>query len=198
MQLPGKQLRPALRQLIRGGTTRPQPMITKEEEHMFIITRIYALAENICTWVSVVSLLAIMILTSFDVFARKIFDYSIPSLFEFTEDYLMVALVFLSLSYVQKMDGHIRVTLLVRFIPRVLRKPLDVVLNLAALILFLLIMVRGWENAVSAFQFGEVSASVLAYPLGPALLLVPIGCALLCVRLVHLTILSFTGKSIPA
>src|SRR5690606_41095253 len=39
------------------------------------------------------------------------------SLYEFTEDYLMVSLVFLTLSYVYTVGGHVRVTLFEKRIP---------------------------------------------------------------------------------
>jgi len=160
-----------------------------------LIGRIFDIIEDICMWGSVVGLMLMMFLSTFDVLARKIFDYSIPSLYEFTEDYLMVALVFLSLSYVYKMGGHVRVTLFIKYIPGVIKKSLNVVLDLAALVLFFMIMVKGWENTFRAFQLNEVCSSLLAYPMGPALLLVPVGSALLCVRIAHSIILSVTGKS---
>ena len=159
------------------------------------LARIFIFLENICVWGSVISLLTIMGLTTFDVLVRKIFDYSIPSLYEFTEDYLMVGLVFLSLSYVYQRGGHVRVTLFLKFIPRPVQGGLDKILDFFALVLFLLIMVKGWENTVRAFQFSEVSSSLLAYPLAPALLLVPLGSALLCIRIAHSIILSVLGKN---
>ena len=64
------------------------------------------------------SMLLIMLLTTFDLLARKFADYSIPSLYEFTEDYLMVSLVFLTVSYVYTQGAHVRVPLLEQRLPR--------------------------------------------------------------------------------
>lgn len=154
--------------------------------------------EGVCVRVSSVSLLSVMALTTLDVLARKLFDYSLPSLFEFTEDYLMVALVFLSLSHVFTAGGHVRVTIFEKFIPVGLRRPLKLLLDLPALGMFGLIAVLGWNNAARSLQFGEVSSSLLAYPLAPALFLVPLGSALLCLRIVQSMALSAARPGMKA
>lgn len=131
---------------------------------------------------SVVSLLLIMALTTVDVLLRKFSAHSVPGLFEIISDYLMVALVFLAISRVYRMGGHVRVTLVERAIPeagqRVLRKAMDVV----AFLFFLLVAIMGWQSARTAMLFQEVSSSVLAYPLAPALFIVPAGAGLTCLR----------------
>ena len=147
------------------------------------VQRFLDVVEKIFMALSSAAILVIMFITTFDLLARKIFDYSIPSLYEFTEDYLMVTLVFLSISYVYVLGGHVRITLLEPYIPRGIRKPLEIVLKFLGLVFFVLITVKGWEVTVRAYQFGEVSSSVLAYPLAPAFFLVPLGSALVCVRI---------------
>lgn len=132
---------------------------------------------------SIVSVFAIMFLTTFNALARKIFNYSIPSLFEFTADYLMVALVFLPLSYIYVNDGHIRVTLFLKFVPKVITPVMDKLLGLTAFVLFVLITIMGWNNAVRAFQFNEISSNLVGYPMGLSYLLVPIGAGMLAIRI---------------
>jgi len=141
--------------------------------------------EKICLGGSSISMLLIMFVTTFDLLARKIIDYSIPSLYELTEDYMMVSLVFLSMSYVYSIGGHVRVTLLEKYFPPYIKKPLDRFLLLLGLILFAFITLKGWQVTVRAFEFQEVSNSVLAYPLAPAFFLVPLGCALVCLRILQ-------------
>jgi TRAP-type transport system small permease protein len=147
------------------------------------IQRLLDAVEKIFLAVSSGAILVIMFITTFDLLARKVFDYSIPSLYEFTEDYLMVSLVFLSISYVYVLGGHVRVTLLEPYFPRGIKKPLELFLKSLGLIFFILITLKGWDVTVRAYQFGEVSSSVLAYPLAPAFFLVPLGSALVCVRI---------------
>ena len=66
-----------------------------------------------------------MVLTTFDLLSRKFFNYSIPSLYEFTEDYLMVGLVFLTISYVYTAGGHVRVTIFEKYYPPYFKGPLE-------------------------------------------------------------------------
>lgn len=149
------------------------------------IDRIFNGAERLLFLGSCASILIIMFITTFDLLVRKFYDYAIPSLYELTEDYFMVALVFLSVSTVYYKGGHVRVTLLERHMPERWKGPLEKILKVPSFVLFLLITIKGWEVTVRAFQFGEVSSSVLAYPLAPAFFLVPLGCAFVCARILQ-------------
>jgi len=156
------------------------------------VISILGFVEKIAFLGSCGSILLIMLVTVTDVFGRKIFGYSIPSLYEFTEDYLMVALVFLSISYVYKAGGHVKVDLLEKHFPNFIKIPLHKFLNLWALLFFVLIALKGWDVGVRAYQFQEVSSSILAYPLAPAYFLVPLGSALTCIRIIEAI---FSGES---
>ena len=138
--------------------------------------------EWICMAGSVAGLLLIMALTTVDVFLRKFTPYSVPSLFEMVSDYLMVALVFLAISRVYRLGGHVRVTLLERTLPHAGQQILQRVMDAVAFLFFLLMAVMGWESARTAMSFQEVSSSVLAYPLSPALFIVPVGAGLAGLR----------------
>ena len=128
-------------------------------------------------------MLMIMFLTTFDVVLRKVIGYSIPSLFAITADYFMVGLVFLSISYVYRVGGHVSVKLFENLMPPKLRLVLNKVHEGLAFIFFGLITVAGFNAAVSAFEHREISSSLLAYPLAPALFMVPLGGALTCIRI---------------
>jgi TRAP-type C4-dicarboxylate transport system permease small subunit len=152
---------------------------------MQVIDRLLAFIERIFIFVAGMSMILMMLLTTFDLLSRKFLDYSIPSLYEFTEDYLMVGLVFLTLSYVYTVGGHVRVTLFETRIPPRLNAIWKKIHKSMAFMLFVLITYKGWEAAAEAYEFNEMSNSLLAYPLAPALLLVPIGSAMLCLRILQ-------------
>jgi TRAP-type C4-dicarboxylate transport system permease small subunit len=139
--------------------------------------------EKICVFGGGIAMMLMMLLTTADLLSRKFLDYSFPSLYEFTEDYLMVGLVFLTVSYVYIQGGHVRVTLLEHMIPTRFLRPWTKLHQAMALILFALVAVKGWEAAMRAWEFNEMSNSAMPYPLAPSLLMVPIGCSLLCLRL---------------
>ncbi|WP_188074515.1 TRAP transporter small permease [Pusillimonas sp. ANT_WB101] len=152
---------------------------------MQILNRVLAAVEGLLVFVSGVCLILMMVLTTFDMLARKFLHFSIPSLFEFTEDYLMVGLVFLTLSYVYVRGGHIRVNLFERYIPPRVEAVWRRVHQVMSFVLFAIITVEGWDAAIEAYRFNILSSSLLAYPMAPALMLVPIGSAMLCLRILQ-------------
>ena len=152
---------------------------------MQVLNRVLGILERIFVFAAGASLILMMLLTTFDLLARKFLDFSIPSLYEFTEDYLMVSLVFLTLSYVYLVGGHVRVTLFEKFFPPRVNAAWRRIHKAMAFVLFVLIAVKGWEAAVEAYRFNEMSNSLLAYPLAPALMMVPIGSEMLCLRILQ-------------
>jgi len=151
---------------------------------MRFILKIIDTLEKICLSGSVIAVLIIMLATNVDVLLRKVSDYAIPSLYEVTQDYLMVALVFLSISYVYKKGGHVRVTLFLGVIPEKLKGPLDKLLTFFVLIFFVMMTVIGWNAGMEAVEFNEMSSSSLGYPLAPAFFMVPVGCGIACLRII--------------
>jgi len=149
------------------------------------VEKVIAQTEKICTTVSVASVIVMAVFITLDVTMRKLFDKPITGCFEITEDYLMVALVFLSLSYVYKQGGHVRVTLFLRFLPASLTGLINILLGIMSLGFFGLIAVLGWKTTMRAIELKEFSSNVLAYPLAPAYFLVALGSALLCLRIIE-------------
>ena len=144
--------------------------------------------EKVCLGGSVIAIILMMLLVTADITGRKLFDMPIPGSLELIEDYLMIALVYLAISYVYIEGGHVRVTLFRRFIPESIKTPIDVVLSIISLMFFLILTVRGWMTTVRAFKFGELSSSILAYPLAPAYFILTLGSALLCLRILETVI----------
>lgn len=152
--------------------------------------------ETICLYVSLVATFAMMFFVTIDVIARRLFQRPITGVVEISEDYLMVALVFLSLSTVYTHGGHVRVTLFLKYIPNYIQRPLNLLLNLASLLFFLLVAAKGWQVTLRALRFKESSNSLLSYPLAPAYFLVVIGSVLLCLRILQFFFDSPTDKEI--
>ena len=149
------------------------------------LVRILDGAEAACLAGSAFTAAAIMLLTVADVILRKFTSHSIPSLYEMTQDYFMVALVFLSISHVYRIGGHVRVTLFQGIIPRPLRTPVNKGLEVLMLVFFVLLTWAGWSAAAEAWEYREVSSSLLAYPLAPALMMVPLGAGLAACRVIQ-------------
>lgn len=141
------------------------------------------LVEKVCMTGSVLSVIFMMLLVTADVMGRKFFHHPIPGSVEINEEYLMVTLVYLAMSYVYVQGGHVRVTLFRRFLPPALLKVVDPCLNALGLLLFSLITFFGWQKTVKAWRFGETTSCILGYSLAPAYFLLTLGAALLCVRI---------------
>lgn len=143
------------------------------------------IVEKLCAILSVMSIISMMLLITVDVTLRKAFNHPIPGGFEITEDYLMVGIVYMALSYIYLQGGHVRVTIFLGIIPKALKRPLDIILNLFSLGFFVLVAIGGMMTFLRAVSYGEFSSSILAYPLAPAYFLVPLGSILLCIRIIE-------------
>jgi len=139
--------------------------------------------ETACLGGGILSVLVLMLLTNVDVILRKSAGFAIPGLYEITEDYLMVALVFLSISYVQKKGGHVRVTLFLKYIPKRFLFTINKIIDALALSYFSLIAGITWQAGIEAWEFNAISSSNLAYPLAPAIFLVCFGCGITSLRI---------------
>src|SRR5713226_8070860 len=92
-------------------------------------------------YTSVVATIAIMGLTSADALSRYLFNRPITGAYEITEKYLMVAAIFLGLSYAYRGGVFIRVTFLVDRLPRPLQLAANYVAYLISLAFCVLVVV---------------------------------------------------------
>jgi len=153
------------------------------ERFVGFINVAFARIEMCCFGISVFALSMMMFLVAFDVMMRYGLGNPIPGAQEVTEDYLMVALVFLALSYTFKKGQFVRVTAFLKYIPNCAKKPINVILNLGGLLFMFCLAYSGGKTFIRAMRLGEFSVSVLRYPLAPAYFLAFLGCALLLIRL---------------
>lgn len=146
--------------------------------------------EQVCLGVAGVALIMLMLLTTVDTLARYVFNAPLTGIVEFSEEYLMVAVIFLPLSYVYISGGHIKIELLERFFPARV-KAVTQKINIAfGLLLFALIAYAFIPSIQQAIEINEVSSCALAYPMAPAYIMVTLGCLLICIRSVQ----AFLGK----
>ena len=126
-------------------------------------------------------LMAMMLLVTADVMGRFFFSKPVQGTTEVTE-FMMVALLYLSLSHTQALKGHINVDIFLSYFKKRTRLVLDLVTCLLGLVLFALITWQGILAAIKAWTFWETTFGVLPFPLFPTKVLVPLGSFLLCLR----------------
>ena len=125
-------------------------------------------------YVGVLATFAMMCLTSADALSRYAFNRPILGAFEITEKYLMVAAIFMGLSYGYRGGLFIRVTFLVDRLSGRARLAAD---YFAFLVSLLFCAVLLWATGVQGFRalHDDTELSTLPILVGPAYCLVPIG-----------------------
>jgi TRAP-type C4-dicarboxylate transport system permease small subunit len=125
-------------------------------------------------YASVIATIVMMCLTSADALGRYLFNRPFIGAYEITEKYLMVAAIFLGLSYAYRGGVFIRVTFVVDRLPERLRLLVDYLAHLLSLAFCLVVLVATTQQAWRGLH-DDTTLSALALPVGPAYSLVPLG-----------------------
>ena len=118
-----------------------------------------------------------------DVILRYFFNRPIAGTMEITGEYLLVIIVYLSISFTQKQNGHVNVDLLLNKLSKGTKRIVGLITNLAALFLFIILGINNFQEGLKNFAKDIRSPGVLDYPLAPALMIISLGILLLSIRL---------------
>ena len=148
-------------------------------------------------WVCAITLFVMMVTISLEVGLRYIFNTSLYWSFEVVE-YMLVALTFLGLAYIQFQGKHIKVEFIFdRFRPRA-KVLTSIITTIITLFLFIIVTIMGWYFAWEAWVENIKSWSITAIPQFPVRVLVPIGGFVMCLYLLielFRNIAALQGKS---
>jgi TRAP-type C4-dicarboxylate transport system permease small subunit len=158
---------------------------TVEKRRSFGFNETMSLMEKLLIGVASLALLVLTLLTTADALGRYLFNSPIPGTGELIEDYFMIALIFLPLSYSFMQEGHVHVTMIEQFFPTRVKFLIGKFNLLLSFGLFALIALAGWLGVLEACRIDEISTSSVGYPMWPCYAMVPIGCALLCLRILQ-------------
>jgi len=136
--------------------------------------RVLNRCEVLLTYAAVVATFLMMCLTTADAAGRYVFGRPVTGAYEITEKYLMVAAVFLAVSFAYRQGAYIRVTFLVDRLPRRARGPINHVVQVASLLYGVLLVVATVQQALRNIASGTTLSSV-PLPLAPAYAIVPVG-----------------------
>jgi TRAP-type C4-dicarboxylate transport system permease small subunit len=135
---------------------------------------------HLLMWIGILSGALMMIHISVDVTARTVFNHPFEGTTEIVSGYYMVAAAYLPWAYLAHGNGHIRVDMFARLMPRWLRAGLDPAVDLLTIAY---VSVFAWETYLRAVQqtkLGEVWLAGANYiPVWPSRWLLPIAGAMM-------------------
>lgn len=149
--------------------------------------------DNLLVGISSITLFIMMTWIFLDVLSRTFFNQSITGTLEITGEYFMVIIVFLAISYTQKVDGHIKVTLFQEKFPAKVIKVLKILTNLLSSIIIFIMSFLNLQSSMEYLNDDVRSLSLLNYPLAPAVMLIALGLFIIAVRLVLESVMLITS-----
>jgi TRAP-type C4-dicarboxylate transport system permease small subunit len=130
--------------------------------------------ELVLVYTAITCAAVMMVLTTADAMSRYFLNSPIMGAYEVTEKYLMVASIFLGLSYACRGGAFIRVTFLIDRLPHAARLVVDYFGHLVSLAFGVVVVIATGQQALFALA-DATTLSTLPVPVGPAYCLVPIG-----------------------
>lgn len=123
---------------------------------------------------SMILLLFMAISIFYGVMMRYIFNVPIQWVVEIN-GYMLVAVTLLSMSYVLRIDGHIRVDILDKYWNVVMEKALKIISYICIFIFSIVFVTKGWDMVIRSFINNWKSSTLLATPLFIPQSLIPLG-----------------------
>ncbi len=130
------------------------------------------------------AIVIMMLIVIVDTLLRYIFNAPLTWGFE-VDIFLMIAVVYVTLAYTEAQDGHIRVTLIYTHLPAKIQAILAVITRVIVLGVCVLFLWSGWLGASEALRLHSATVGIVALPLFPVKLLIPIAAFLMCLQVIR-------------
>ncbi|OUZ07342.1 hypothetical protein BHE97_17745 [Aeromicrobium sp. PE09-221] len=133
--------------------------------------------------VAAAALFVMMVLVLIDTGSRYFLSSSVPGAYQFAGEYLLIAVVYLSLAHTQRGGGHAQLDALASWL--VGRRGLAArwLTHIPAAYMLSILMRANWDRALEAWASNATSSGQLRYPLAPGYMLVCVGTGLLILTL---------------
>lgn len=147
---------------------------------MQALGRLLSWITNVTTVIAGLAITFMMLHISLDVITRSLFDYPIPGTMSVVSYYYMAIAAFIPLAFAEEKSAHISVEVLTDRLPAETRRHLAAWLLPLSAVVFALLTVRTWQEAMVKFQ---INASVVqgedSLITWPTYFLLPLGCGLM-------------------
>jgi TRAP-type C4-dicarboxylate transport system permease small subunit len=150
---------------------------------MKVAGRLVKLVELLLIYTAVLAAFLMMCLTSADAFSRYLLNSPILGAYEITEKYLMVATIFLGMSYAYRGGIFIRVTFMVDRLSGPLKILTNYIAYLVTLLFCAVTVVATAQQALRSMADHNTLSALDNVPVSPAYFIVPIGLFALTVLL---------------
>ena len=152
------------------------------------------LVNGAATWLAAAAILAMAGITAAEVIARSFFDIS----FELADElggYLLVATVFLGLGPALAGGAMLRVEMVEQRLPAPVRRVLDILFHLMALVVSGIAFYWIWQHVASSMRRETIAATWLETPLWIPQIAMPLGMALLIATLLVSLVRTLRGPA---
>lgn len=163
--------------------------------NLIVLGKLLMKTDRFITNISAVTIFVMMMWIVVDVLLRSVFHKPIPGTIEITGEYLLVIIVYLSISYTYKEGGHVSVELFENKFSEGMKKIIKLVTNLLAIIVFFMLGIANFQKGLDYFATDVRTASLLNYPLAPALMIISLGVFLLIINLALESVAILRGKT---
>jgi TRAP-type C4-dicarboxylate transport system permease small subunit len=136
--------------------------------------KLLAGCERVMIYVSTLSTLLLMLLTTADAGGRYLFNRPITGAYEISTTYLMIAAVFLGMAYGYNQGAHIRVTFLMDRVPRGVKLVVNHVVQGVSIIYGVMLVIAAWQQTLRTVDTG-MNLSSVEIPQWPAYGVVTVG-----------------------
>ena len=157
--------------------------------------RLLARASDILGVLAGAALVLMMLHITAEVIARYVFASPLHGTVEIVSTYYMVAVVFLPLALIERVNGHIIVELLSKHFPARAQELLIAVVALVSAAFFLAFAWQTWGDALKKYEIGEQALGTVAVTVWPTRFYIPVSCALLALVLVHKAVQLIRGDN---
>jgi TRAP-type C4-dicarboxylate transport system permease small subunit len=135
--------------------------------------------------VAVVCVVAIMLVVSADALGRYLFKSPLPVTFELVTFYLLVASIYMAVAATYRHGDHININLIQDKLPKSVRNAAEIAFCVLTVIVFALIAWGALQHSIEAYRRKEFIPGVIIWPVWLSYLPIPLGAALLMLRLLH-------------
>jgi TRAP-type C4-dicarboxylate transport system permease small subunit len=149
------------------------------------VQKIIRRLEQVEMAVAAICVVTIMLVVSADALGRYIFKAPLQVTFELVTFYLLIAAIYFALSETYRHGDHINIDLIHANLPKRIRAWVDIVCSALAAVVFAVIAYGAWRHMIEAYVHKEFIPGYIVWPVWLSYLPIPLGAALLVIRLLH-------------